>query len=189
MRKLRFALGIAAVSLALSGLPAQAEFGGHIGSHLGFGSLGGGAQPVGNTSEGVLDLQLMPGYRFFNKQLMVGPLATLRFLSQLSGSADYGYETSGTGSLLGVAVAYEPRPVKVIVSYDLRARHSHSTPDTTYKGSGYTLLLGYLTTTDLFIDLELNRTSYNAREVLQVEAPLTTPLVHWNLGLGLSYSF
>lgn len=189
MGKLRFTWVIAALGLGLMGQCAQAEFGGHIGAHLGFGSLGGGAQPVGNTSEGVLDLQVMPGYRFFNKELMVGPMANLRFLSQLSGSAAYGYETSGTGSLVGIAAAYEPRPVKVIAAYDLRARHSHSTPDTTYKGSGYTLVLGYLTTTDLFIDLEFNRTTYDSREVLEVEAPLATPLVHWNFGLGLSYSF
>lgn len=189
MRKLRAAIMIAALSLGFLAPGARAEFGGHIGSHLGFGSLGGGTQPVGNTSEGVLDLQLMPGWRFFGKELLIGPMATLRFLSQLSGSAAYGYETSGTGMLLGPAVAFEPRPIKVLVSYDIRARHSHSTPDTTYKGSGYTVVLGYLTTTDLFIDLEFNHTSYNSREVLQVEAPLNTPLVHWNLGIGLSYSF
>lgn len=172
-----------------SSSPAEAAFGGHVGAHLGIGNIGGGAQPVGNTSIGTLDLQAMPGYRIFGNSLMPGVLVNVRFLSQLAGSNAYGREVSGTGSLIGLALAYEFDVFKIIGSWDLRARHSHSKPDTTYMGSGFTLLFGYKTLPDFYVDFMVNKTSYNSRDVQGTPASLPIPLQHWNLALGMSYSF
>ncbi|MGZ3695177.1 MAG: hypothetical protein ACXWQO_13640, partial [Bdellovibrionota bacterium] len=175
-----------ALVLIFSPTSAKAVFGGHIGSHLGIGNLGGAGQPVGNTSVGTLDLQAMPGYRILGNSLMLGPLFNLRYLSQLAGSNAVGKDVTGTGLLVGVAIDYDFSVFKIIASWDIRARHNHDKPDTTYKGSGYTLLFGYKTLPDFYVDFMLNKTSYNARDVNGVPETLVKPLQHWNLAIGMS---
>ncbi|MGE3261049.1 MAG: hypothetical protein AB7K68_04645 [Bacteriovoracia bacterium] len=188
----KLALTLFSIGLLGTSSAAYAEFGGHVGAHLGIGNEGGGGQPVGNTSIGTLDLHLMPGFRLFGKSLMPGVLMNLRFLSQLAGSNRPGKELSGSGSLFGLALVYEFDVFKILASYDFRARHAHSNPDSTFKGSGYTLLFGYKTLPDFYVDLEFNSTSYSSREVagiVQTFDKPALPLAHWNLALGLSYSF
>lgn len=180
---------LAAIWIALLPSPARAGFGGHVGSHLGIGNMGGGRQPVSSKSMGTLDLQAMPGYSLFGGALMPGIMAQLRFLSQLAGSTSYGEEVSGTGFLLGLGVAYKFDLFKVIASWDLRARHSYDNPGSTFKGSGFTLQFGYKTMADLYMDFLFSRTSYSSREVMDVEQIFPVPVAHWNLGLGISYSF
>lgn len=163
---------------------AQAEFGLHAGSHLGFGNLGGDGQNVTQRTMGVLDVRALPGYRM--NGILLGPMLNFRMLSQLSGSGDE--EFSGTGSLLGLGAEYEMKPLKFLISYDLMARHSHSGPETVYKGSGFTLLFGYLMMPDVFLDFELNKTTYNMQTVSEADHHLGDRIQHWNFGLGVSIS-
>jgi hypothetical protein len=168
---------------------SEAAFGGHVGAHLGVGNFGGAGQPVGSKSLGTLDLQAMPGYRIFGNSLMLGVLFNLRYLSDLNGASGYDKDASGTGSLIGLALAYEFSVFKIIGSWDLRARQSGSNPDTTYKGSGYTILFGYKTMPNFYVDFMVNKTSYTSREVLDIPETFVKPVQHWNLALGMSYSF
>lgn len=148
--------------------------------------MGGDDQPLTPRSMGTLDVQAMPGFRMLG--FMPGIMLNLRLLGQLSGDNSAGNEVSGSGSLLGVGVAYEPGPVKLIGSYDLRARHTHSLPDTSYQGSGFTFLVGLLMMPGMYIDLQFNRTSYDTRVTGAARDHLGTSVVHWNAGFGLSMS-
>jgi hypothetical protein len=167
--------------------PAVADFGLHAGSHLGFGHLGGDGQNVGNRDMGTLDLQALPGYRLDGMGLLLGPLINFRMLSQLAG--DKTEEFSGSGLTLGIGAVYEIKPLKFLLSYDLKASHSHSEPDTTYKGSGFTLLFGYLMLPEMFLDFEINKSAYDKKEVANAGSPaMPLSINHWNFAVGVSLS-
>ena len=171
---------------SLASTAAQADFGIHLASHLGFGNLGGDNQKVESRSMGVLDLQALPGYRVPGG-LLVGPHLNVRFLSQLNGGGDE--EFSGAGSLIGLGAMYELATFKALASYDMRARHSHSEPDTTYMGSGFTLLVGFLMMPMTFLDIEFNKTTYNMQTQGDTTHHLGSRFTHWNVGVGVSLTF
>lgn len=176
-----------AVFLFLLPLAAQAEFGFHAGSHFGFGKMENVSRTI-TRDIGTFDLQFMPGYRIAG--FMPGLMIDYRLMSQLQDSAVEEADFSGTGLLLGLGVTFEPGPVKILVSYDLRSRHWHSGPDTTYAGSGYHLLLGYKFFPGLAFDLQYVSSTYNSVEAGGIANGLPEDTMkHWNLGFGISYSY
>ncbi len=169
--------------------PAQANFGFHAGSHFGYGRISGEDALIPARDMGTFDLQFMPGYRL-GAGLMVGMLLDYRFMSQLEENGSQTTDFSGRGFLTGAGISYEPGLIKALFSYNLQARHYLSGPDTTYSGSGFTLLFGYEFLPSFFTDLEYVSTTYNAVEIDGVPAPLGTNTIHhWNIGIGISYSY
>jgi hypothetical protein len=178
--------------LALCLLPASAfaQFGFHAGSHFGYGRITSETSSLPTRDMGTFDLQFMPGYRL-PPNLMGGILLDYRFMSQLTDEQEVGGSNfSGRGFLWGLGAAFEPGPLKFLFSYDLQARHYYSGPDTTYKGSGFHILFGYEFMAGFHVDLEYVSSTYNTLEVNDAETPLgDNTLRHWNLGLGVSYSY
>lgn len=178
-------------SLVLLPLNARAEFGAHLGSHFEFGSMGGEARDVYESrSMGAFGLQAMPGYRALGKRVLAGLMLDLRFFSQLSGgtSVEYG----GKSLLIGPAVAYEGDQVKFLLGWDMRARHSTSTPNATYKGSGLRVLLGYRLggKGNLFGELQYLSTKYKTRTEDSSDTDLAdNPIKSSMVGFGLSWSY
>jgi hypothetical protein len=169
--------------------PAWAQFGFHAGSHFGYGGMRSDSGSRPQRDMGTWDFQFMPGYRF-PPLLMAGLLLDYRFMSQLTDKSQVGSDYSGRGFLWGLGLTAEPGLFKLLVSYDFRARHWFSGPDTTFKGSGYHLLFGYKFMPGFFADLEYVSTTYNSQEVDGISSGLKNDdLHHWNLGLGISYSY
>lgn len=182
----------------LCALPAQAGFGLHAASHLGFGRMGNETTATPMRSMGTFNIMAMPGYHFLDNLLLAGLAIDARLMSQLdnqnqSGGIDY----SGNGLLLGIAAGVDLGPARLLLGYDLRARHSFtsstassSTPyDTTYKGSGFRFHLAYTILAGWGADLSFVQTSYNTSQVGELETPLSAnPVTHWNLGFGISYA-
>jgi hypothetical protein len=175
--------------VALFADPARAEFGAHLGSHFEFGSMGGEAADVYESrSMGAFGLQAMPGYRFLGKAVLAGMMLDLRFFSQLASGTTV--EFGGKSFLLGPAVAYEGAKLKLLLGWDLRARHSTSTPMATYKGSGIRVLIGYRLGARLWGDLQYVTTKYKMVSVSNVESSLEdNPIKTSMIGFGLSYSY
>lgn len=165
----------------------KAEFGFHAGSHFGYGRISNDGGSIPARSMGVFDVQFMPGYRMLGS-LMPGLLFEYRLMSQLEETAtpDFG----GRGLIIGLGATFEPGPVKLLVSYDFRARHWYSGPDTTYSGSGFRFLVGYKFLPGFAFDVQYVSTSYDSQEVNGIATGLNNDnLHHWNLGFGASYSF
>lgn len=175
--------------LALLFQPARAEFGAHLGSHFEFGSMGGEAANVYESrTMGAFGLQAMPGYRLMGKALLAGLMLDLRFHSQLSSGT--AVEFGGKSFLLGPAVAWEGAKLKLLLGWDFRARHSTSTPASTYKGSGIRFLLGYRLGARLWGDLQYVTTKYKMVSVSDVESSIEdNPIKSSMIGFGLSYSY
>lgn len=167
---------------------AEAQFGFHAGTHLSFGQMGDESGSVEDRSMGSFDLQFMPGYRYAG--LMGGLLLDYRFVSQITSTSDAGSDLGGRSFLWGLGITWEPAIWKFLFSYDFRARHSVSEPENTYKGSGFHLLAGYEIAPNLYVDLQYSRMRYNTLETTTSETGLgENPVRHWNLGLGISYSY
>ena len=172
--------------------PARAEFGFHAGAHLGFGRMGDEA--IGGYSDrsiGSFDLQVMPGYRLLAGQLLAGLMLDYRFVSQLTNAGQVGSNFSGNGFLLGLGTSIEPGPFKFLVSYDFLARHSIKQPESTLEGSGFHLLFGYKFLPLFYFDLELVTATYDnmSLDTYSIELPYQQSIRHWQLGLGISYSY
>lgn len=167
---------------------AQASFGLHLGSHLGFGGMGNESGSRVNRTMGTFDLQAMPGYRVFG--VMPGLFLEYRMMSQLTNRIEAGSDYSGNGSNVGLGVLFEPALFKFLASYDFRSRHGFSTPDTTFSGSGYRLIVGYKILPLLAFDVQYVSTKYNTIEENETETSIDNdPVKHWNLGFGVSLSF
>lgn len=170
---------------------ARAEFGAHLGSHFEFGSMGGeAADAYESRTMGAFGLQAMPGYRLLGKKVLAGLMLDLRFFSQLSSGTSVGY--GGKSLLIGPAVAYEGDKVKFLVGWDLRARHSASRPEASYKGSGLRLLLGYRLggKGNLFGELQYLTTKYKTRTQDESDTDLSdNPIKSSMVGFGLSLSY
>jgi hypothetical protein len=180
---------LALLAVLLFPSTASAEFGFHAGSHFGFGRMGSEAGSRPSRSLGSFDLQFMPGYRFM-PLFMGGLLLDYRFLAQLANESEVGSNFSGRSFLWGLGLMAEPGPFKVLVSYDFRARHWFSGPDTTFKGSGYHILFGYKFLPAIAFDIQFVSTTYNSQEVDGIPAGLSPDTIkHWNLGFGVSYSY
>lgn len=177
--------------LGLLSSSAEAQFGAHFATHFGYGKMGSDSGFIQKRSMGTFDLQAMPGYRLLGNQLLLGLLFDLRFMSQLQDQNDVGGEDfGGRGLTWGLGASFEPGPVKILVSYDLSARHWYTAPETTYKGSGFHFILGIPVAPSLFLDLQYVTTTYNTRKVNGDEYGLADDNVqHWNVGFGVSYSY
>lgn len=177
------------LSLFLAMAPeAEAQFGFHAGTHLSFGQMGSESESVKDRSMGSFDLQFMPGYRYAG--LMGGLLLDYRFISQITSASDAGSDLAGHSFTWGLGGTWEPGIWKFLFSYDFRARHSVSEPENTYKGSGFHLLAGYKIAPSLCVDLQYSRMRYNTLETAVSETGLGDDSVrHWNLGIGISYSY
>lgn len=177
----------------LSALPtvAEASFGLHAATHLGIGDMGSSSPTMPSRSVGTFDLQAMPGYRLFSQQLLIGLMLDYRFVSQLDNpSRAAGTDYTGSGLLMGIAAAYETNLVKILLGYDFRARHSHDLPETSLMGSGYRLQFSYKVFGPWGADLQYVHTNYNTMEAAGTESELNNyNFRHWNLGLGVSYSY
>lgn len=167
---------------------AQAELGLHAGTHIEFGTMGSSTTDVYETrSMGAFGLQLMPGYRTMGKALLLGLMLDLRFHSQLSGGTTVDY--SGRSFLLGPAAAIEFTKLKVLVGWDLRARHS-AKQNTSFSGSGLRFLLGYRIAGNMTADLQLLSTKYKTRYIDETETLIQeTPVKSTMIGLGLSWTY
>lgn len=174
--------------LCFSGPSAQASLGLHLGSHLGFGGMGNESGTRTNRTMGTFDLQAMPGYRVFG--FMPGILLEYRMMSQLTNRIEAGSDYSGNGSNVGLGILFEPALFKFLASYDFRSRHGFSSPETTFSGSGYRLMVGYKILPLLAFDLQFVQTKYNTVEENETETSIDEdPITHWNLGFGVSLSF
>lgn len=153
--------------------------------------MGGEAADVYESrSMGAFGLQAMPGYRLMGKALLAGLMFDLRFFSQLSGGTSVGF--GGKSLLIGPAVAYELNMVKMLLGWDLRARHSTTTPMTTYKGSGLRLLLGYRLggKGNVWGELQYLKTTYKMRTVSGEDTDISeSPISSSMVGFGISISY
>ncbi len=176
--------------LCFSPLAAQAEFGFQVGGHFGIGNMGNDSGSIRERSLGTFDVQFMPGYHFLG-DFMGGLLLEYRLISQLTNQVEAGSDLSGNGFIWGLAAMYEPGPLKFLVSYDFRARHWFDEPETVYSGSGYRFLFGYKFLPGFAFDLQYSSTNYNYRRLGAAESEIADEDQprHWNIGLGLSYTF
>ncbi len=168
--------------------PAKAEFGLHVGTHIEFGSMGTEiADAYESRSMGAFGLQAMPGYRLMGKSLLAGLMVDLRFHSQLSNGSANDY--SGQSFLLGPAIALELAMFKLLLGWDLRARHS-AKMDTSYSGSGFRFLLGYRLLGNMWADLHYVSMKYKTRSTAGIESDISSnPVKSGMVGVGLSWSF
>ena len=169
---------------------AKAEFGFHAGAHYGWGRMGNESDSIKTRSMSTFDIQFMPGYRMLG--FMGGILFDYRSVSQLTDVVDAGNsDLSGSSFPWGLAATYEFALWKVLFSYDFRARHSASTTNATYKGTGFHLLGGYQFFPGFYADLEFVKMGYNTVEASNgTETDLSSnKLSHWNLAVGISYSY
>ncbi len=183
---------LALLLLALHSISAEAEVGLHIGGHFGYGKMGDEANDLNRSRNmGTFDLQGMPGYRLYGKLLLAGLLFDYRFIGQLTDKSATLSDLSGRSFLLGPAIVVDLPVGKLLFSYDIRARHYFSGPDTTYKGSGVHFLFGYKVAGNLCVDIEYVVTNYNTVTISDIETELTgdLPLNHKNLGFGLSWTY
>jgi len=183
---MRFLLPVAL--LILSPLPAQAEFGLHAGGDIEVGAMGTSTATVYESrTMGAFGLQLMPGYRTMGKTLLLGLMLNLRFHSQLSSGTTA--EFSGRSFLLGPAAALEFTKVKLLVGWDIRARHSAKLT-TSYSGSGLRFLVGYRFAPSISADLHLITTKYKTRYIGEEETNISDdPIKSTMVGIGLSLSY
>lgn len=169
---------------------AQANFGFHAGSHFGIGKMGYESGIPGDREMGTFDVQFMPGYRF-PMGLMAGLMLDYRLMSQLTDQSEVSNtDYSGRSFLWGIGAMFEPGPIKLLFSYDFRARHWFSGPDTTFMGSGFHFLFGYKFMPGFAFDIQYVTTTYNKQIVNGSKTGLNNNnLHHWNLGFGVSYSY
>lgn len=169
-------------------LPAHAEFGVHGGAHIEVGSMGSATANIYESrSMGAFGLQLMPGYRTMGKALLLGLMLNVRFHSQLSGGTSVDY--SGRSFLVGPAAALEFTKVKLLLGWDIRARHSAKLT-TSYSGSGLRFLVGYRITPTMSADLQLLTTKYKTRYIGEDETDISDdPIKSTMVGIGLSLSY
>ena len=174
--------------LALLALPAQAELGLHLASHLGYGKLGSDNNSVKDRSMGVFDIQAMPGYRM--GMIMGGILVDYRSTSQLTNEQDVGGNYRGSGINLGLGAEAGFGPIKALISYDFRSRHNLTGTKTTYMGSGFRLGMGYQLLPKLYGDIQFSKTTFKTVSVDGSDVDLGSNAVsHWNLGFGISLCF
>jgi hypothetical protein len=170
-----------------------ANYGIYAGSHIGIGDEGrNGADTYQNRTVGTLDLQAMPGLRYFGSTLLAGVLIDLRLLSQVSDAdpskaGDYG----GPGLQLGPALLLDFPAARLLASWDMRARQSTNSPDGVgFKGSGFHVILGYKALPTVSVDFEYVTTRYKTVGTLLGEEDLSSnPITYTVFGLGASLLF
>jgi len=181
------------VFLFLGSGAQAAEYGVYAASHIGIGDEGrGNSDTYQNRTVGTLDLQVMPGVRFFGKTLLAGLLIDLRLLFQASNAdpvkaGDYG----GTGLQVGPGFVLDFPTAKFLVSWDLRARQSINSPDSAgFKGSGFHFILGYKALPTFSVDFEYVATRYKTASTAFGELDLSSnPVTYGVYGLGASILF
>lgn len=165
---------------------AEANFGAHLAPHFGFGNMGDDSSgSLRSRSVGTFDLQALPGYRVYGNAILLGLMIDYRFISQLS-EEDNLQGLSGRGLLLGPGAGFEFAFGKLLLSYDLIARHSATSPEAKLEGSGFHLLFGYRIAPNVYADLQYVRTRYNK---LNGEDLGDLPIKQNNIGFGLSLGF
>jgi predicted porin len=181
--------GILSFLLLFLPVKSWATFGLHIGSHLSYGRIGNESGTISERSMSAFDIQAMPGYRIGN--FMPGLLIDYRFLAQLGRNDEYeNTDYGGRSLILGLGTTAEFDAIKILFSYDFRARHNSATPDSLYKGSGFHFTLGYFFMPKLSIDFAYSKSTYSKVETDGVESMVSDDrLKNWNFGLGISYSY
>lgn len=169
-----------------------AEFGFHVGTHLGYGQMGNSplATPsIPDRSMSTFDLQIMPGYRLGD--MLGGLMMDYRLANQLEQGDPGETNLSGQDLIFGLAISYEPGLWKFMLGYDFKATHSLSGADEKYMGSGFRLLFGYEFLEKLRFDFLYTKTGYNTNETSSgiITDYSADKVRHWNLGFGLSYSY
>jgi hypothetical protein len=183
-------LALAIVALFSSTL-ARADYGAHLGAHFGYGQMGNSSGDENRTRNmGTLDLQAMPGIKLYGNALLLGLMLDYRFMSQLTDETNLS-SYGGRGFLAGPGALLDFSFGRFLFSWDMRARHYYSGPDTTYKGSGFHFLFGYKVMGNLCADLEYVISRYNAVRINEVETGLdeNKQVTHKSLGFGLSWLF
>ena len=177
------------LAAALSGAPARAQVGLHAATHLGIGSIDTGRKSAPYRSLGTFNLEAMPGWRFSPK-LMAGLVVDYRLITQLEdGTGSNAANFGGKGLTLGLGGTFETGDAKFLVSYDPFARHWAPSPQTTYKGSGFHIMAGIQFEPKWFIDVEFSSATYDEAGIRGLDQHLRDPRTHWNLALGVSYSY
>jgi len=183
---------LALALLMLSPNAHALDYGVYAGSHIGIGDEGrNGADTFPNRTVGVLDLQALPGARFYGKALTAGLLFDFRLYTQVSNAdpvkvGNYG----GTGLQLGPGVALDLPFVRGLLAWDIRARQSINDPDQTFKGSGFHFLLGYKAMPTFSVDFEYVSTRYKTVGSALEEIDLSDlPVTYHMYGLGASIVF
>jgi hypothetical protein len=182
-----------ALSLFLAASSAQAaDYGIYAGSHIGIGDEGRKeSDTFQNRTVGTLDLQAMPGVRYFGNTLLAGILFDFRLLFQVSDAdpkkaGDY----AGTGFQVGPGFLFDFPLARFLASWDMRARQSVNSPEMSFKGSGFHFLLGYKALPTFSVDLEYVATRYNTVSTALGEADVgPNPVTYHMLGLGASVLF
>ena len=187
MRFLALALLLLVAPQALA-----ADFGLFAGSHIGIGDEGRTkSDTFQDRTVGALDLQVMPGLHYFGNTLLAGILFDLRLLFQVSEAdpkkaGDYG----GTGLQVGPGFALDFSRAKFLASWDMRARQSTSSPDLSFKGSGFHFLLGYKALPTFTVDFEYVATRYKTIGTSYGELDVSdNPVTYHMLGMGASILF
>jgi hypothetical protein len=175
------------VTLLVFSLEGRAEINIQLASQLGAGRMGNvSAAPLSNRAVGTFSFQAVPGYQVI-PTLTGGLSLEYRLISQFRASDVVGNDVSGSGFLLGPTVTFHPGLVKLLVGYDVWAKHSHSTPDTSFSGSGWRFQVGYQFMPNIYFDLSYSSHRYGSRTQNDAEANIgSDPLQHWNFGLGAS---
>ncbi|RZA06465.1 MAG: hypothetical protein EOP11_10315 [Proteobacteria bacterium] len=187
-----FSIGtLALLSLAAASSPARAELGLHAATHFGVGAMGTENPAEPNRSMGTFDLQAMPGWRFPNSKFMAGMLIDYRFMTQLEEGVPITGETNFAGQSVhfGIGGTFETGDLKLLATFDPLARHWAAVPTTTFKGSGLHLLAGIQFEPNWYIDIEYSEATYDEAGIMGRDQHLDPPNRHWNLGLGISYSY
>lgn len=184
---------LALAFLLLAPVAHAADYGLYAASHIGIGDEGRGqSDTYQNRTVGTLDAQAMPGMYFLGKTFLAGVLVDLRLLFQVSNAdktqaGDYG----GTGLQVGPGFVLDFPTVKFLASWDIRARQSISSPDSTsFKGSGFHFILGYKALPTFSVDFEYVATRYKTVATALGEVDLSSnPITYGVCGLGASILF
>lgn len=182
-------LAALALLALLVGHSANAGFGLHIGGHFEGGNFGGDSNgEFATKSIGAIDLQAMPGYRFLGDIVLVGLMLEGRFVTHLAEKSER--EWGGKSFTYGPAFSVEAPFLKLLLGWDVYARHNTSTPSATYKGSGWRILLGYRLAATWWTDLQYSTVTYDSRTEGEASADMSlAPVKSSTMAFGISWAF
>ena len=178
---------------SLLGVNARADgFGLHASTNLGAGSLGNDSSTLQSRSMYGLNLEAMPGY-YVSKNFLAGILFDYGIFGQGASTKSAGNALGGHEYSLGLGLAYQPGPWKLVFSYDFIGKYTVTTTDSEIKfshPSGFHLLAGYRVANHSYFDLEFSSINYRHEISDGAESDISSdPVNHWNFAVGISVAY